>query len=72
MRVRGAGRVARMGENKYMCNEFLGGGVNTKKIGHLKNLVGVSGRIILKWMLKKWNGVTGFIGFRIGASGGRL
>jgi len=28
MRERGAGRVARMGENKYMCNEFFleGGG----------------------------------------------
>jgi hypothetical protein len=59
-----------MRENKYMCNEVWG--VNTKKIGHLKNLVGVNVRIILKWMLEKWNGVTGFIGVRTGASGGHL
>jgi hypothetical protein len=59
-----------MRENKYMCNEFWG--VNTKKIGHLKNLVGVNGRMILKGMLKEWNGVIGFIGVKTGACGGHL
>jgi hypothetical protein len=41
--------------------------LNTKKISHLENLVGVNGRMILKW-----NGVTGFIGVRTGAIGGHL
>ena len=40
-----------MRENKHMGTEFWC--VNTKKIGHLGNLVGVNGTMILKWMLKK-------------------
>ena len=78
MMMRRAGRVGRVRENRYIYiyiyiyiyNEFWG--LNTKQTGHLKNLVGVNGRMMLKWVLKKWNGVTGFIGVRTGASGGHL
>ena len=40
---------------------------------HLKDL-GVDGRIIFKWMFKKWNGEawTGFIWMRIGTGGGLM
>ena len=63
------GRVARRGVNRYMCNEFGGG-------GHEENRP-LEKPSRCKWendikVDVKWNGVTGFIGFRIGASGGSL
>jgi hypothetical protein len=46
--------------------------VDLREKDHLKN-VGVGGRIILKWILKKWDGeaLTGLIWLRIGTRGGR-
>jgi len=40
---------------------------------HLEDL-GVDGRIILKWIFKKWDGetLTGMIRLKIGAGSGRL
>jgi hypothetical protein len=52
------------------CGVWVG---NLLEGGHLEDL-GVDGRIILKWMFKKWDGVSrnGLIWLRIGTGGGLL
>jgi hypothetical protein len=47
--------------------------LNLKKRGHWEE-IGVDGRIILKWILKKQNGRMwiGFFWLRMGTSGGQL
>ena len=69
-RMRWAGHVARMGE---------GGGVHKVLVGKPEGKrhwgdQDVDGRIILKWILRKWEGVvgTGWSWLRIGTGGGRL
>jgi len=46
---------------------------NLKVRDHLEGL-GVGGKIMLQWILWKWDGKlwTGFMGLRIGTSGGLL
>jgi hypothetical protein len=47
--------------------------VNARKGDHLE-VIGVDGRIILKWIFRKWDerAWTGLIWLRIGAGGGLL
>jgi len=67
-RMRWAGNVARMGERR---EEFWWG--NLRKRDHLED-PGVNGRIILRWIFRKWGELawTGSIWLRIGIGGGLL
>ena len=70
-RMRWAGHVASMGGKERCIQGFSGGNLSERdKIGD----VGVDGRIILRWIFRKWDvGVwTGSIWLRIWAAGGRL
>ena len=65
-----AGRVARMGEWRGLYRVLVG---KPRERDDLRN-PGVNGRIILKWIFRKWDvGVrTGSSWLRIGTGGGRL
>jgi hypothetical protein len=68
-RMRWAGHVARMGERE-VHTEFWWGVL--REGNHLGDR-GVNGRMILKWIFKKWDGAwTGLSWIRIGTDGGLL
>ena len=69
-RMRWAGHVARMGREEVYTGFCCG---NLRGRGHLED-PGVDGRIILRWIFKKWDvGVcTGSSWLRIGTGGGHL
>ena len=68
--MRWAGHVARMGEGRR-CTGFWWG--NLRERDHWGG-PDVDGRIILRWIFRKWKGVvgTGWSWLRIGKGGGRL
>ena len=65
------GACSAYGGGERHTQGFLSG--NLKKRDHLGD-AGVDGRIILKWIFRKWNGGvwTGFIWLRLGTGGGHL
>jgi hypothetical protein len=68
-RMRWAGHVTRMGEKRGAYRIFVG---DLREDDHLGD-PGVEGRIILKWIIKKWDGAwTGLSWLRIGTGGGLL
>jgi hypothetical protein len=69
-RMRGAGHVARMGEGRGVHRVLVGKPEGKKHWGDPD----VDGRIILRWIFKKWEGVvgTGWSWLRIGTCGGHL
>jgi len=68
--MRWAGHVARMGRGEAYTGFWWGNLRESDHLGHL----GVDGRIILRWILRKWDVVvwTGSSWFRIGTVGGHL
>ena len=68
--MRWAGHVARMEEGE-VCTRFWWG--NVRERGHWGDQ-DVDGRIILRWILTKWEGVvgTGWSWLRIGTGGRHL
>ena len=69
-RVRWAGHVARMGERSSVYRVLVGIPEGKR---HLED-PDIDGRIILRWIFRKWEGVvgTGWSWLRIGTGGGRL
>ena len=69
-RMRWAGHVARMGRGK-VCTGFWWGNLREKDHWEDPDL---DGRIILRWIFRKWEGVvgTGWSWLRIGTGGGHL
>jgi hypothetical protein len=70
-RMRWSGHLAHMGERGDIYTGFWW--ENLRERDHLED-PGVDGRIILKWIFKKWDvGLwTGLIWVRLGTSGGHL
>ena len=69
-RLRWAGHVALMDEGRAVHKVLVG---KPEKRDHWGDQ-DVDGRIILRWILRKWEGVveTGWNWLRIGTGGGRL
>ena len=68
-RMRWAGHVARMGEGSGVHRVLVGKPEGKNHWGDLD----VDGRIILRWIFGKWEGVeTGWSWLRIGIDGGHL
>jgi hypothetical protein len=67
--MRWAGQVARKGERRDVYRGFVEKHEGKRRLGRS----GIDGRIILRWILRKWGvGVwTGLIWLRIGRVGGR-
>ena len=70
-RMRWAGNVARMGEERGLYRVLLGG--NRREGNHWGDL-GIDGWIILGWISRRWDvGIWTGLGWpRIGTGGGRL
>ena len=68
--MRWAGHVARMGEKRSVYRVLVG---NLRGRGHLEDL-GIDGRIILRWIFRKWDvgEWTGSSWLRKGTGGGPL
>ena len=69
-RMRWAGHVSRMEEGRGVRKVLVGKPDGKSHWGDQE----VDGRIILRWILRKWDGVvgTGWSWLRIGTGGGRL
>jgi hypothetical protein len=68
-RMRWAGHVSHMGEKRDAYRILVGRPEGRHHLGD----PGVDGRIILKWMFKKWDGAwSGLSWLRLGTGGGRL
>ena len=68
-RMRWAGHVPHMGEGRGVHRVLVG---NLRERGHLGD-PDVDGRIILRWIFRKWEGVeTGRSWLRTGTDGGHL
>jgi hypothetical protein len=68
-RMRLAGRVSRMGEKRGVHRVLVGKTEGKRRLGRPD----VDGRIRLKWIFRKWDGVwTGSSWLRIGTGGGLL
>ena len=69
-KTRSAGHVAHKGERRGICRVLVG---NLRIKDHLGD-PGVDGRIILRWIFRKWDVRlwTGLSWLRIGTGGGHL